>query len=50
MVERLRAELKAIQEWPCGELKTDTEKHAVVIRWARAGEILRKITEIASRN
>jgi len=50
MLESLRAELKAIQRWPLGELTTDTEKQAAVIRALRAAEIAAKIREIASRN
>jgi hypothetical protein len=50
MIEKLRAELKAIHEWPAGNLRTDTEKIAVVCRELRAREIARKIAEIASKN
>jgi hypothetical protein len=50
MIESLRAELKAIQEWPAGELRTETEMIAVVFREIRAREINHKIAEIASMN
>jgi hypothetical protein len=50
MLVRLRAELKAILDWPCGACQTDTEKAGVAIRMLRALEITNKIKEIASRN
>jgi hypothetical protein len=50
MIEKLRAELKAIHDWPTGNLPTDTEKIAVVCRELRAQEIARKVAEIASKN
>ena len=50
MLERLRAELKAIRDWLPGDLRTEIEKHAVVIREIRAEEIRRKIRELAKRN
>ncbi len=50
MLASLTAELKAIQNWPCGELRTEIEQYAVLIREIRAEEIARKIREIASRN
>lgn len=50
MIQSLRAELKAIQEWPAGELRTETEINAVVFREMRAREIKEKIAKIASMN
>ncbi len=50
MLERLRDELKAIQNWPCGKMVTDIEKDAVAIRALRALELEAKIKAIASRN
>ena len=50
MIESLRAELKAIQEWPAGELRTETEMIAVFFRGMRAREIKEKIAEMASMN
>ena len=50
MLDRLRDELRAIQDWPCGKMVTDTEKDAVAIRALRAIELQRLIAELASRN
>lgn len=50
MIETLRAELRAIREWPSGDLHTDTEELAVIFREIRAREILQKIAKIASAN
>ena len=50
MIESLRAELKAIQEWPTWELRTETEMIAVFFREIRAREIKEKIAEMASMN
>jgi hypothetical protein len=47
---RLRAELKAIHEWPAGELHTETERAAVIFRKIREQEIRDKIAKIASAN
>jgi hypothetical protein len=49
-IEAFRIELKAIQEWPTGELRTSTEKAAVVFRKIREQELKQKIAEIASMN
>jgi hypothetical protein len=49
-IEILRAELKAIQEWPTLELRTATEMLAVVFREVRAREIKEKIAQIALMN
>jgi hypothetical protein len=49
-IEVLRSELKAIQEWPAGELRTSTEKAAVLFRQIREQELKRKIAEIVSMN
>jgi hypothetical protein len=49
-IEVLRAELKAIQEWPVRELRMETETIAVIFRQIRAQELKHKIAEIASMN
>jgi hypothetical protein len=46
----LRAELKAMQNWPCGEMVTETEKDAVAIRALRGIEIASMIRELVARN
>jgi hypothetical protein len=50
MLWKLRVELKAIQEWPAGEMVTATERVAVTIRALRSDELMRQIREIAARN
>jgi hypothetical protein len=50
MIETLRAELKAIQNWPCGECRTETEKDAVAIRAFRAIELENQIAALIARN
>ena len=50
MLERLKAELKAIHEWPCGEMHTESEVVAVYFRVLRERELRDKIAEIAERN
>lgn len=49
---KLRAELKAIQEWDAQTfpVRTLIERSAFPIRKARAIELLRKIQAIAARN
>ena len=48
--DKLRIELKAIQNWPCGNMVTETEKDAVAIRAFRAIELQHQIAELVSRN
>ena len=52
MFEKLRAELKAINEWsrPSQAFRTQTEKEAIVIREMQRREITRQLTEIAATN
>ena len=52
MFEKLRAELKAIDEWNRRTqiFKTQTEKEAIVIRAMRRREITRRLTEIVATN
>jgi hypothetical protein len=50
MLANLRAELKAIRDWPCGMMVTETEKDAVAIRAFRAIELENLIAELVSRN
>jgi len=50
VLETLRAELKAIQNWPCGEMVTETEKDAVAFRAFRTIELEKQIAELVSRN
>jgi hypothetical protein len=47
-IDVLRNELKAIQGWSTGEMRTDTEKIAVLFRIMRAEEIKQIIAELAS--
>ena len=50
MLETLRAELQAIQKWPCGECPTETEKQAVANRAFRAIELENQIAALIARN
>ena len=52
MLEILRAELKAIQDWDERgfPIATWTEQVAISIRLARKAELIGKIREIATRN
>jgi hypothetical protein len=52
MFERLRAELKAINEWSRQSqiFRTETEQEAVLIRDIRRREITRRLTEIVATN
>lgn len=50
MLANLRAELKAIRDWPRGMMVTETEKDAVAIRAFRAIELENQIAELVSRN
>jgi hypothetical protein len=50
MFESLRSELKAIKNWPCGEMTTKTEKDAVAIRALRELELMFLVKEFVSRN
>jgi hypothetical protein len=47
MFDKLRSELKAIRDWPCGECRTKTEQDAIAIR---AIELENQIAELVSRN
>jgi len=50
-MKTLRAELKAIRQFePSPEMRTQTERDAVLIRRLRMAELVTKIREIASRN
>jgi hypothetical protein len=52
MLQSLRAELKAIQDWDNSNFRiaTPMEMAAVPIREARKAELIRKILAIAARN
>jgi len=50
VIDSLRAELIAIQQWPSDDLRTETEIIAVLFREIRSREIKDKIAEIASTN
>jgi hypothetical protein len=52
MLEKLRAELKAIQEWDRSnfQIETQTELDAIPIHQRREAELIRKIREIAALN
>jgi hypothetical protein len=50
MLESLRAELRAIREWPLSIPRTETERDAVTIRALRAMEIAFKIKELVAKN
>jgi hypothetical protein len=51
MLQNLRSELKAIRQFePSIEMRTQTERDAVLIRRLRIAELVTKILEIASRN
>jgi hypothetical protein len=51
VIEKLRAELKAIQKWPAEEtFVTETEREAVLIRCCRAIELRQQIAALISRN
>jgi hypothetical protein len=51
MLEMLRAELKAIQDWPDDiVLVTETERDAIFIRYCRSLELREQIAQIAVRN
>jgi len=50
-MKTLRADLKAIRQFePSPEMRTQTERDAVLIRRLRMAELVTKIREIASRN
>jgi hypothetical protein len=50
-MKTLRAELRAIRQFePAPEMRTETERDAVLIRRLRIAELVTKIREIASRN
>jgi len=50
-MKTLMAELKAIRQFePSPEMRTQTERDAVLIRRLRMAELVTKIREIASRN
>jgi hypothetical protein len=52
MLQKLRAELKAIQNWDKKNfpINTLTELAAISIRAERKAELIRKITEAAEQN